>query len=482
MTRTVVVSNRVSLPGERGARAGGLAVALRAAVQRQGGVWFGWSGNIADAVERTDIVATAKVSYVTVDLTPQEYEQYYLGYANGTLWPLLHYRLGLMEYRRGALDCYRSVNARMARLLAPLLRPQDLIWVHDFHLIPFALSLRECGVPNHIGFFLHTPFPSAEVLAALPHHEILLEALCAYDLVGFQTRDSFDAFLGCIRVLAGGAHLGGGIFGAFGRRSHAGVFPIGIDADAFAAEAAHAAASAEALRLRDSLAGRSLIIGVDRLDYSKGLLQRLEAIDVLLTDHPEHRRRFSYLQISPHSRAEVAQYRALRRELEAMAGRVNGKFAEFDWSPVRYVNKSFSRHALSAFFRIARVGLVTPVRDGMNLVAKEFVAAQDPLDPGALVLSRFAGAAQELTQALLINPIDIDEMAAALHQALSMTREERRERWRAMMSVTRSNTIAGWCDSFLAALASKASPERSRPAAQVSRPRCGAEFRGESYR
>ena len=465
MARTVIVSNRVNLPGERGSRAGGLAVAMRGAVRRHGGVWFGWSGNITDTVERTHVVASGKVTYVTVDLTRADYEQYYLGYANGTLWPLLHYRLGLVEYKRHAFEGYLRVNARMAQLLCPLLRPDDLIWVHDYHLIPFAASLRERGIANRIGFFLHTPFPSAEVLSALPRHDTVMQALCAYDLVGFQTRDSMDAFLGCIRTAVGGQHLGGGAFAACGMRSRAAVFPIGIDTEGFARDAAHAATSTEACRLKDSLAGRSLIIGVDRLDYSKGIPQRLEAIDTLLTDHPEHRRSFSYLQITPHSRAEVAQYRALRRELEAAAGRVNGKFAEFDWSPIRYVNKSFSQQTLAAFYRIARVGVVTPLRDGMNLVAKEFVAAQDPLDPGVLVLSRFAGAAQELKAALLVNPIDIDEMAGALHRALGMPRAERQERWRAMMAANRGNTIEGWRDSFLSALGADGSVQLLRRAA-----------------
>jgi trehalose 6-phosphate synthase len=447
------VSNRVNLPGERGARAGGLAVAMRGAVRRHGGVWFGWSGNVADTVERTHTVASGKVTYVTVDLDRADYEQYYLGYANGTLWPLLHYRLGLIEYKRDAFEGYLRVNARMARLLRPLLRPDDLIWVHDYHLIPFAASLREAGVANRIGFFLHTPFPSADVLSALPGSDVLMRALCAYDLVGFQTADSMDAFLGCVRTIAGGQLFGGGAFAAFGRRSRAAVFPIGIDVKTFAADAVSAATSTEARRLRDSLAGRSLIIGVDRLDYSKGIPQRLAAIDALLTDHPQHRRGFSYLQITPHSRAEVTQYGNLRRELEATAGRVNGKFAEFDWSPIRYINKSFSQQTLAGFYRIARVGFVTPLRDGMNLVAKEFVAAQDPLDPGVLVLSRFAGAARELTAALLVNPIDIDEMAGALHRALDMPREERQERWGAMMAAIGSNTIETWRDAFLSALA-----------------------------
>jgi len=452
VARTVIVSNRVHLPGERGARAGGLAMAMREAVKRTGGLWFGWSGAITEGALEARLVAAGKVTYATVDLARQDYEQYYLGYANGTLWPLLHYRLGLMAYRHEDYQGYLRVNMRMARQLQPFLQPDDLVWVHDYHLIPLGAALRALGVANRIGFFLHTPFPSIDVLSALPHHERMIEAVAAYDLVGFQTEAATDAFLGCVRACPGGEMLGRAAFALDGRRSRVSTFPIGMDAEDFARLAGQAAHSAEARRLKESLSGRNLIIGVDRLDYSKGIPQRFEAIEGLLTAYPEQRRRFNYLQITPYSRADLTQYRAFRRELEGLAGRVNGKFAEFDWSPIRYVNRSFSQQTLAGFYRAARVGLVTPLRDGMNLVAKEFVAAQDPLDPGVLVLSRFAGAAKELDAALLVNPIDATEMAAALHRALEMPRGERSERWQAMMAANRRNTLDHWRDSFLAAL------------------------------
>ena len=452
MARTVIVSNRVHLPGERGARAGGLATAMREAVKRTGGLWFGWSGAVAESAGQAQLVAAGKVTYATVDLARRDYEQYYLGYANGTLWPLLHYRLGLMAYRHEDYQGYLRVNMRMARQLQPFLQPDDRVWVHDYHLIPLGAALRALGAGNRIGFFLHTPFPSIDVLSALPHHERMIEAMAAYDLVGFQTEAATDAFLGCVRACPGGEMLGRVAFALDGRRSRASTFPIGMDAEGFARLAGQAAHSAEARRLKESLSGRSLIIGVDRLDYSKGIPQRFEAIEGLLTAYPEQRRRFNYLQITPYSRADLTQYRAFRREREGLAGRVNGKFAEFDWSPIRYVNRSFSHQTLAGFYRAARVGLVTPLRDGMNLVAKEFVAAQDPLDPGVLVLSRFAGAAKELDAALLVNPIDATEMAAALHRALEMPRGERGERWQAMMAANRRNTLELWRDSFLAAL------------------------------
>lgn len=454
MARLVVASNRLSLPGDAQARAGGLAVAMREALRERGGIWFGWSGEVAEnPAETPQITARGNTIYAAVDLSPLEHKLYYTGYTNATLWPLMHFRLGLMEYRRDAARTYLDVNRRFARMLAPLIAPDDLVWVHDYHLFPLGQELRKLGIANRVGFFLHTPFPPAEVLMALPRCEALIEAMCDYDLVGFQTEEGVRDFVGCIKEIGRGSDLGDGAVAAFGRRSRAAAFPIGIDTEGFVDLAQRASASHEQQRLDESLAGRPLVLGVDRLDYSKGIPQRFDAIEALLTDWPEHRRKLNYLQITPHSRAEVAQYRALRHQIEQAAGRINGKFAEFDWSPIRYVNRSFSRPSLAGFLRRARIGFVTPLRDGMNLVAKEFVAAQSPDDPGVLVLSRFAGAAHELDAALLVNPIDTDEMAAALHRGLTMAREERIERWRAMMTVLRRHTIATWRTDFLGALA-----------------------------
>jgi trehalose 6-phosphate synthase len=453
LARLVIASNRVSLPTDRAAQAGGLAVAMRETLRQYGGLWFGCSDRIADSPEAPpETLAAGKVTYVTVPLTRAEHDAYYVGFANGTLWPLFHFRLGLVEYRRSDYQGYLDVNARLARELKPLLQPDDIVWVHDYHLIPLGRELRKLGAGNRIGFFLHTPFPPPDVLVVLPCKDDIVEALCHYDLVGFQTEEGARAFRDYVAGIAQDSEHGDGAITAFGRRVAVGAFPVGIDTAGFVAFARKAIDSPDARRLKDSMADRSLIIGVDRLDYSKGIPNRFDAIESLLTQHPEQRRRFSYLQITPHSRSEVGQYRALRRELESSAGRVNGKFAEFDWAPVRYVNKSFSRQTLAGFFRLAQIGLVTPMRDGMNLVAKEYVAAQDPERPGVLVLSRFAGAASELETALLVNPIDVDDIAAALHRGLAMSLEERRERWQAMMDVVSRNTVITWREEFLAAL------------------------------
>jgi len=453
LARLVIVSNRVALPSEKAGRAGGLAVALREALQRRGGLWFGWSGEtVSGTPGEPELLQSGKITYATIDLNAEDYHHFYIGFANGVLWPLFHYRVGLSEFRRPAFEGYLRVNEIFARRLAPLLQPEDLVWVHDYHFVPLASELRRLGVTNRIGFFLHIPFPAPEVLLTLPVHQRLVRDLCAYDLVGFQTEDDVRALQRYIVDEAGGTLTGDGGAACFGASTRIGAFGIGIDTESFARLAEKAVQRPETTRLTDSLAGRELVIGVDRLDYSKGITQRLEAFRELLSRWPEHRSRVTFMQIAPVSRGEIAQYRALRREIEGLAGRINGKFSEFDWTPVRYLNKSFSRSVLAGFFRVSRVALVTPVRDGMNLVAKEYVAAQDPKDPGALVLSRFAGAARELKDALIVNPYDVDAVAAALHAGLVMPREERVQRWRRMMEVLERNTVGVWRERFLGAL------------------------------
>ena len=459
MARLVVVSNRVAMPRERAARAGGLAIGLREALRKYGGVWFGWSGEIVETAPAVPkVVNSGKIIFVTVDLAKRDHDEYYTGYANGSLWPLLHYRVGLIEFRREAFAGYMRVNASMAQSLRPLIQPDDLIWVHDYHLMPFAFEMRKLGITNKIGFFLHTPFPPAAVLAVLPGHESLMEAMCAYDLIGLQTLNDLRALADYIRNEAGGTVAADGTARAFGRAFRVGAFPIGIDAEPFAKLAKEQAASPESGRLKQNLADRHLIIGVDRLDYSKGLPNRFLAIDRLLAAHSEHRRKMTYLQIAPPSRTDVAQYRALRRELEAVAGRINGRYAEFDWQPIRYLNKGMARATLAGFFRLSRVGLVTPLRDGMNLVAKEYVAAQDSADPGVLILSRFAGAAYELDSALIVNPFDVDAIADAIQAALTMPLDERQKRWRALEANIRSNTVITWRENFLEEL--RRAPDR----------------------
>jgi trehalose 6-phosphate synthase len=444
--KLVVVSNRVALP--RQTATGGLASALQAAL-------FGWSGKVAaQTAAEVHHVADGNVNYATIDLSREDHDNFYTGFANGALWPMLHYRPDLVDYQRSHLDGYLKVNELFAEQLSKLIGRDDTIWVHDYHLIPLAAMLRKRGVKNRIGFFLHTPLPAAGLLIALPNHHELLETLSCYDLIGVHTARDLRALEDYFLHEAGAVmRMGGRMRMPGGRLFRAAAFPISIDTPAIA-EAARAAESNEEIdQLRKSLQGRSLIIGVDRLDYSKGLPQRFEAFARLLERAPELHRKITFLQIAPPSRGTVQEYRQIRRDLERSAGHINGKYAEPDWAPIRYINKSFPHRLLSGYYRTARVGLVTPLRDGMNLVAKEYVACQDPDDPGVLVLSRFAGAAMELTDALLVNPADTEEVADALERALTMRLAERRERWRAMMDVIEKNDITAWRNAYLHALA-----------------------------
>jgi trehalose 6-phosphate synthase len=452
MARLVIVSNRVPIPKARGTQAGGLAVALRDLLM-PGTMWFGWSGRLSSEPSlQPSLVDARGVTYATVDLTSDAYRAFYVGFANGVLWPLLHFRLGLMQFRREDYAGYLSVNRSFAESLAPILQADDTVWAHDYHLIPFGRFLREQGFAGPIGFFMHVPFVPPSMLEAMPVGRELVADLCAYDVVGFQTEEHARDFRDCAQRLLG-ASVEGERVRLNGRTMRAFADPIGIDAQAFAQEAERAASDKLVQRLAGSLAGRALAIGVDRMDYSKGLPHRFEAYARLLEKHPEHRRRVHFLQICPRSREEVEEYRRLRAELDRLTGRINGRFSEFDWTPLRYSTRAAPRATLAGLYRIARIGVVTPLRDGMNLVAKEFVAAQSEDDPGVLILSQFAGAAHELTEALVVNPFDPDGIADAMHLALTMPPEERKERHAALREKVFHTTAQLFAKRFIEALA-----------------------------
>jgi trehalose 6-phosphate synthase len=455
--RLVVVSNRMSggAPGTQ--MSGGLAVAVESALKAHGGIWFGWSGEITEEAQPAPTMQRAgKITYAKVNLKRQDYDEYYAGFANRVLWPLLHYRADLIDFRREDFAGYLRVNRQFAHLLAPLLEPDDLVWVHDYHLMTLGHELRQLGVMQPTGFFLHTPFPPGGLFRTLPTHKALMAALCAFDLIGFQTEVDLDGFLSYFAREPGAHTSSDGGIAAFGRQSRAAAFPIGIDVEQAAAAAQQSVGSRYRQRLHESLRDRKLMLGVDRLDYSKGLPNRFIAFERLFELYPETRGHITFMQIAPPTRADVPEYLQIRRALEEKSGHINGRFAEFDWTPLRYLNKSFNRRTLMGFLRAADIGLVTPMRDGMNLVAKEYVAAQDPSDPGVLVLSSFAGAARELGAALQVNPYDVDAMAEAMHEAHAMPLDERRERWAAMMAVLRRNDIAAWRENFVRALAEAA--------------------------
>lgn len=457
--RLVVVSNRVANLKAK-AQTGGLAVALADALRASKGLWFGWSGESSPLACETPpkVETVGDLTMATIDLTPEEEEGYYLGYANRCLWPSLHYRLDLALCNEEHTDIYFEVNARFAENLIPLLQPGDMIWVHDYHLIPLAEELHRRGCRARIGFFLHTPFPSPEIFAAIPHQKRLGNALMTYDLLGFQTHADRENFARYVSGFMNGEALEGDLLTAQGQTTRAGVFPIGIDVAGFA-KLAKADDTLRSLLPEAGEQDMKTIIGVDRLDYTKGLPERLRAFEVLLEQFPQHRRHVRLVQIAPPTRETLPVYQDIRREVERLVGQINGRFGDLDWQPVTYLHRPFPQEVLARLCRESAVGLVTPLRDGMNLVAKEYVAAQRPKDPGVLVLSRFAGAAEQLFEALLINPHDVNEMARTLDRALTMQHQERWARFNRLKQRIEAYDVTKWRDNFIQTLSdSEANP------------------------
>ena len=453
LTRLIVISNRVTAPtGSHSGAQGGLAVALASALRTFKGIWLGWSGDQTDHFtgdinfQRAHGVTTA-----TIDLEEQDVEEYYNGYANRTLWPLFHYRIDIAEYERGFAGGYQRVNERFADTFRPLIEEDDAVWIQDYHMFPLGQELRNRGCDNRIGFFLHIPWPPRRLLSILPEADELVRSLFAYDVIGFHTQEWLQSFCDYAVGVMGAAQEGDDLIYE-GRRVRVLACPIGIDTAEFEQLATSTKARLAHRQMRDSAVGRDMIVGVDRLDYSKGLEERFLGYERFLIENPEERKEVFLLQIAPPSRGTVDSYQRIRSTLEGLSGRINGAYADVDWVPIRYVNQGYGRDTLAGIYRAAKIGLVTPLRDGMNLVAKEYVAAQDPENPGVLILSRFAGAAAQLPDAVLVNPYSADEMADALTMALRMPLDERQDRWNKMMAGLRDEDIAWWSRTFLTAL------------------------------
>jgi len=452
VARLVIVSNRVALPGEK--RAGGLAVAVKAALRGRNGVWCGWSGRVTEETPGApEIVHGRNVDFVALDLSAADHQEYYNGFANSVLWPLLHYRVDLQDYSRADLSGYIRVNSYFADQVSKILQPDDIVWVHDYHLMRFAQELRARGHDNPMGFFLHIPCPPPDILQALPQNAETLGALAAFDLVGFQTENDTENYGKYLETRGANLSRGGRYYEIDGRRVQIETFPVGIETGIYARAARAAAHSPFIVDLIESLAGRKLLLGVDRLDYSKGIVQRMQAFEHLLAERPRWRGAATFLQITPKSREQAKGYKEMEETVTGLVGSINGQYGEAAWTPIRYVNRSYSRKQLAGIYRTAEVALVTPLRDGMNLVAKEYVAAQDASDPGVLVLSQFAGAAAELDGALIVNPHENEAVSAAIERALTMPREERIARHARMFERISEFDVTRWADTFIARLA-----------------------------
>ncbi|MEI9900835.1 MAG: trehalose-6-phosphate synthase [Hyphomicrobium sp.] len=447
MSRLVLVSNRVA-DLSRASQAGGVAVAIADTLRTRGGLWLGWDGKIGDRNEelrtKPDFTKFGNATVATLPLSAREHSDYYVGYSNNVLWPVFHARLDIAQFEAGYYQRYLDVSKRFAKVLRPLLRPDDIIWVHDYHMIPLGMELRALGVTNPIGFFLHIPVPPAQTFLAIPEHRELARGLASYDLIGLQTKVDVGNLIDYLQDGVFGRILQDGRIRAFDRELSIAAFPVGIDVDSFIASRPKRASAQPMSTIR--------LLGVDRLDYTKGLPQKFRAFGRFLEKYPDYRRKVILSQIAPPTRETVTAYADIRHELETLSGRINGHFGELDWVPIQYIHRSTPRKMLVDVYRNSRIGFVTPLRDGMNLVAKEYVAAQDAHDPGVLILSRFAGAAEQLKEALIVNPYDIEEMADAIKSALEMGLTERQERHAALLTGIRHHDTFGWCRSFLDAL------------------------------
>lgn len=431
--------------------AGGLATGLKEPHEQSNGLWIGWPGR----TEHLNPTLLAKLESqladlgtVPVYLTDQEVDRFYEAYANGLLWPLFHYVTAPVPLRVEGWREYHEVNERFAAVVAEHYQPGDIIWVHDYQLMLLPQLLRERLPDARIGYFLHTPFPSSELFATLPQRTQLLRGLLGADLIGLHT-SSYQEHLerSVERVFGIRAHNGD--VSIDGHRTRLGVFPIGVDANGFNERAASPEVDTEVARLRAE--NTRLFVGIDRLDYTKGIPRRLLAFEELLNRHPEWRGKVRLIQVAVPSRTGVRAYRRFRQEVDAVVGRINGMFGTPHSVPVHYLYRSIDDDALLALYRAADALLVTPIRDGMNLVAKEFIAARIDND-GVLILSEFAGAAAQLSEALTVNPYDIEHMADMYHTALTMDEPERRARMRALRERVFDYDIHRWVKEFLSAL------------------------------
>ncbi len=441
--RLIAVSNRTAI--DPNARAGGLAVALWDSLKESQGLWIGWSGKIKDYVsQKATLTSDDGVDFALCDLKKAQYEGFYLNYANSILWPLFHNRLDLVNFDLHDFRPYQATNAQFARAVVDNATDKDFVWVHDYHFFLLAHELRRENWSGRIGFFLHIPFPAPDVFRALPEAAIIGRAICDYDIIGLQSTTDVTNLKRYLREDFDAEEEGEEELIVQGRRVIIRHCPIGIDAEGFRKVSQSKVAKKARKKLRRFQSDRKLIIGVDRMDYSKGLPQRFEAVSRLFDEYPDTHGETSFMQIAPPSRSIVDEYVHLREQLDQLCGRINGDYGDLDWIPIRYLARPYKRSEIAGLYQMSDVCLVTPLQDGMNLVAKEYIAAQDPQDPGVLILSQFAGAAEQLKNALIVNPYDSEMVAKAIYQALHMPLSERKERWQTLYDNVSTQDINWW--------------------------------------
>jgi len=464
--RLVIVSNRLPIAPTRGDRGqwqvqpspGGLVTALGPILSERGGLWIGWPGMLEN-VDLDELLAAGSrdLGYILepVSLTKEEINQYYFGFSNEIIWPLFHDLQTRCNFDPAYWKTYQAVNHKFAQVIAENARTQDYIWVHDYQLMLVAKELRSMGVENNIGFFLHTPFPALDIFVKLPWRMQILSALLEYDVVGFQTRRDRNNFVYCIETMLKGLHVDTrkqvSTIMTPKREIRIGSFPISIDFKDFARRAASPVVVQAARRLREAIPNQQIVLSVDRLDYSKGIPEKLQAFRNALERFKDLRGKITLVQIAVPSREDILQYRALKTEIEGLISEINGRFSRSGWTPVHYMFRSLERSELLAYYRAADIALITSLKDGMNLIAKEYCAANVDKS-GVLVLSEFAGAATQLRRdSLLVNPYDIEGVAEAIHQAYAMSIAERRWRMHRLRKSVARRDVFWWVDSFLQA-------------------------------
>ncbi len=464
-SRLVVVSNRVPSPSEvspeegRSVPVGGLVSAVRPSMEELGGLWLGWSGKSAPGGPQTTphITRLGNIELATLDLSSNDVSLFYTGFANRTLWPLLHSFTEHVVIRRDTYSAYRRINRRYAEALHPMLREGDLVLVNDYHVFNVGEELRELGWRGKIGFFLHVPFPSPDIFSILPWSPSILRGMMSYDLVGVHTERYRRNLADTLEQELDGT-VNDWVYSGEEGTTRLETYNVGIDVNVFGEPPA---GKIEALTRQLSLPlspEYQLILGVDRLDYTKGIPDRLRAFRRLLEHRPAVRGKVSLVQISSPSRTRVPEYISEKEEVDKLVGQINGRFSEADWTPIRYLYRSYPQDELACFYSLADVCMVTPLRDGLNLVAKEFVASQGDT-PGVLLLSKFCGAASSMTDAIIVNPYDVDGTAEATYRALRMPAAERRERWTSLARVVRQHTENSWSDAFHSDLAGGQPPK-----------------------
>ncbi len=477
--RLLVVSNRAPVeaaPGgeEYGFRrtVGGLATALDVTLRERPGLWIAWAGTAGDEVLSPEQTALPYPIH-TVHLSEREVDNYYGGFANQVLWPLCHIFPSLCVFDPAYWAAYKHVNERFADAVGRLARPGDTVWVNDFQLCLVPAYLRAAAVPVKIGLFWHIPFPPPEVFGISKWREELLEGLLGSDVVGLQTDDDARNFADCVqRFLHLPVEGDPPVVRLPGRSVRIVGHGIGVDTDAFVAQARDPAVQQRAERLRQRLGAEQVLIGVDRLDYTKGIIERLLGFERFLERQPRWRRKVSFVQITVPSRFRVPQYRQLKRQIDETVGRIIGRFTREARSPLAYHYTGFDHEQLAAWYRAAHVALVTPLRDGMNLVAKEYVACH-PEGDGVLVLSEFAGAARELTEAVLVNPYEPETIARHIEQAVQMEPEERRERMHALFRKVATCDIRWWTRRFLELIETAGATPAEEPRRSLAAARSG---------